>query len=90
MTTESNFYGGLSPEHLKQFIERVERLEEEKKDIQESIKDVFHEAKSQGFDVKTIKEILKIRKLESSELEEQEYLLDIYMGALGMRIQSEK
>jgi uncharacterized protein (UPF0335 family) len=79
-----SFYGGLSAEHLKQFIERLERLEEEKKNIAEDIKEVFAEAKGSGFDVKTMRQILRLRKLESNELEEQEYLLDTYKRALGM------
>ena len=90
MTNESNFYGGSSPEHLKQFIDRLERLDEEKKNISEDIKEVFQEAKGSSFDVKTLKEILKIRKLEAAELEEAEYLLDTYMRALGMKIESQE
>ena len=80
----SSFYGGLSSEHLRQFVERLERLEEEKKNIAEDLKEVFAEAKSAGFDVKIIRQILKIRKIEANELEEQEYLLDTYKRALGM------
>ncbi|PIR39531.1 MAG: hypothetical protein COV35_03195 [Alphaproteobacteria bacterium CG11_big_fil_rev_8_21_14_0_20_39_49] len=80
----SSFYGGLSAEHLRQFVERLERLEEEKKNIAEDLKEVFAEAKSAGFDVKIIRQILKIRKIEANELEEQEYLLDTYKRALGM------
>ncbi|MDA0780877.1 MAG: DUF2312 domain-containing protein [Rickettsiales bacterium] len=80
----SSFYGGLSAEHLKQFVERLERLEEEKKNIAEDLKEVFAEAKGAGFDVKIIRQILKIRKIEANELEEQEYLLDTYKRALGM------
>jgi uncharacterized protein (UPF0335 family) len=79
-----SFYGGLSADHLKQFVERLERLEEEKKNISEDIKEVFAEAKGQGFDVKIIRQILKIRKIEANDLEEQEYLLDTYKRALGM------
>ena len=79
-----NFYGGLSAEHLRQFIERLERLDEEKKNISADMKEVFSEAKGHGFDVKTIRQILKIRKTEANELEEQEYLLDTYKRALGM------
>ena len=79
-----SFYGGLSAEHLKQFIERIERLEEEKKNIAEDIKQVFAEAKGSGFDVKTMRSILKLRKMEQHDLEEQEYLLDTYKRALGM------
>lgn len=79
-----NFYGGLSAEHLCQFIERIERLEEEKKNIADDIKEVFTEAKSAGFDTPTMRQIIKIRKIEANELEEQEYLLDTYKRALGM------
>lgn len=79
-----SFYGGISAEQLKQFIERIERLEEEKKNISDDIRDVFAEAKGTGFDVKTMRQILKIRKMDHSELEEQEYLLDTYKLALGM------
>jgi uncharacterized protein (UPF0335 family) len=85
----ATLYGGLSSDHLKAFIERIERLEEEKKNIADDIKEVKTEAKSQGFDVKAINEILKIRKLEASELEEQEYILDTYKRALGMTTETE-
>ncbi|MDB2414309.1 DUF2312 domain-containing protein [Rickettsiales bacterium] len=78
------FYGGLSSEHLLQFIERIERLEEEKKNIAEDIKEVYAEAKSTGFDAKAMRQIIKLRKMDSSELEEQEYVLDTYKRALGM------
>lgn len=78
------FYGGLSAEHLRQFIERIERLEEEKKNIADDIKDVFAEAKGSGFDVKTMREVIKIRKMDASEFEEKEYLLDTYKRALGL------
>lgn len=79
-----NFYGGLSAEHLKQFIERLERLDEEKKNIAADIKEVFAEAKSAGFDTKVMRQILKLRKVDESERDEQEYLLDTYKRALGM------
>ena len=79
-----SFQGGLSVEHLRQFVERIERLDEEKQTIAEDIKEVFQEAKSIGFDVKTLKEIIKIRKADASDLEEQEYLLDTYKRALGL------
>lgn len=74
----------ITKEQLLQAVERIERLEEEKKNISEDIKQVFAEAKGNGFDVKTLREIVKIRKIEESELEEQEYLLDTYKIALGM------
>ncbi len=76
--------GGIAGERLRSFIERIERLEEEKKALQADIKDVFSEAKGTGFDVKIIREILKIRKMEDADRQEKEELLDLYMRALGM------
>ncbi len=70
--------------HLKNLVERVERLEEEKSKISEHISEVYGEAKSAGFDVKIMKQIVKMRKLDSQEIQEQEELLDIYRVALGM------
>lgn len=78
------FHDGISSEQLLQFIERIERLEEEKKNISEDIKEVFAEAKGAGFDVKTMREVIKIRKMDESDIEEQEYLLDTYKRALGI------
>jgi uncharacterized protein (UPF0335 family) len=80
----TSFHGGVSSDQLRTVIERVERLEEEKKNIAEDIKQVYAEAKSGGFDVKTIREVVRMRKIESSELEEREFLLDTYRRALGM------
>jgi len=76
--------GGVSSAHLKSFIERIERLEEEKAAIGEQIRDVFAEAKGSGFDIKIIRQVLKIRKMETQERLEQEELLDLYLAALGM------
>lgn len=89
MNKGHNLYGGLSAEHLKQFIERIERLEEEKQNITIDIGEVFKEAKGNGFDVKIMRQVLKLRKLEANELEEQEFLLDTYKRALGMVEQSD-
>lgn len=76
--------GGISGQHLRSYIERIERLEEDKKVIAEDIKEVFAEAKGNGFDTKIIRKIISIRKIEPTELEEQETLLDLYKAALGM------
>ena len=76
--------GGIAADRLRSIIERVERLEEERKALQGDIKDIFSEAKSAGFDVKVIKQIIRIRKQEPADVEEQETLLDIYLRALGM------
>jgi uncharacterized protein (UPF0335 family) len=67
---------------LKTFIERLENLENEKKDIQDVIKEVFEEAKGEGFDVKIIRQVLRVRKMKAEEREEQEALLEMYMNAL--------
>ena len=76
--------GGVSSAHLRSFIERIERLEEEKRELGEQLREVFAEAKGTGFDVKTIRQVLKIRKMEAQERMEQEELLDLYLSALGM------
>jgi uncharacterized protein (UPF0335 family) len=76
--------GGIAGERLKSFIERIERLEEEKKALAEDIKEVFAEAKGVGFDVKTMRQIIKLRKMDRDDLDEQEALLDTYKRALGM------
>lgn len=75
---------GFAADQLKSFIERIERLEEEKQTIQDDIKDVFAEAKGTGFDVKIMRQILRLRKQDKSEREEQEAVLELYMQALGM------
>jgi len=74
----------ISAEQLTQYITRVEKLEEEKRDIADNIKDAFAEAKANGFDVKVMKELIKLRKLDQSDRDEQEAILDIYKAALGM------
>lgn len=69
---------------LKAFIERIERLEEEKKNIGDDIKDVYAEAKGNGFDSKVIRKIVSIRKQDANERKEQEEVLSLYLQALGM------
>lgn len=76
--------GGIAVDRLRSIIERVERLEEEKKTLSADIKDIFAEAKSAGFEVKVIRQVLAIRKRKPAEVEEQETLLDLYRTALGM------
>lgn len=68
---------------LRSLIERIERLEEEKKAIADDIKDVYGEAKSNGFDTKVLRQVVRIRKQDQAERQEQEALLDLYLGALG-------
>lgn len=79
-----NRVGGFAVDRLKSVIARVEKLEEEKASIAADIRDVFAEAKGSGFDTKAIRQILKIRKMEPQEREEQETVLDTYLHALGM------
>jgi uncharacterized protein (UPF0335 family) len=76
--------GGFARERLRSFIERVERLEEEKKDLQTNIKEVYAEAKGTGFDPKIMRQVVRLRKMDASDRQEQEYLLDTYLHALGM------
>lgn len=71
-------------DQLKAFIERVERLEEEKKAIADDIRDVYAEAKGSGFDVKALRTIVRLRKQDAEERKEQEAILETYMHALGM------
>jgi uncharacterized protein (UPF0335 family) len=77
--------GGIAGDRLKSFIERIERLTEEVVALREDIKEVYAEAKGNGFDIKTMRQVLKIRKMDKDDLDEQEALLDIYMRALGMK-----
>ncbi len=76
--------GGVAADRLRSLIERIERLEEERKALGSDIKDIYAEAKSAGFDVKVLRQIIRIRKQEPAEVEEQETLLDVYRRALGM------
>lgn len=75
---------GVAADELKQFVERIERLEEEKSGIAGDIKDVFAELKGRGFDSKAIRTILRIRKKDHDERKEEEAILELYMQALGM------
>ncbi len=76
--------GGISSGQLRSFIDRIERLEEEKSAIAEQIRDVYGEAKGYGYDVKVIRKVIGLRKMEPHDRHEQEELLDVYMHALGM------
>jgi uncharacterized protein (UPF0335 family) len=76
----------FAKEQLKAVVERVERLEEEKKAIADDIKDVYAEAKAHGFDVKALRTIVRLRKQDSDERKEQEAILETYMHALGMLV----
>jgi uncharacterized protein (UPF0335 family) len=92
-TSETAFNGSRDEEkatasfgrdQLKAFIERIERLEEEKKTISDDIRDVYAESKGNGFDVKALRAVIRLRKQEPQERQEHELILETYMNALGM------
>lgn len=74
----------IARDQLRSIVERIERLEEEKKTITDDIKEVYGEAKGNGFDVKALRQIVRLRKQDRNERAEQEALLDLYLHALGM------
>ncbi len=76
--------GGVAGKRLKSFLDRIERLEEEKKGLAEDIKEIYAEAKGTGFDVKTMRKILKLRKMETDKRREEEELLELYKAAIGL------
>ena len=76
--------GGVAVERLRSFIERIERLEEEKRALSGDIKEVYAEAKGTGFEPKIMRQLIKIRKMDKDEHDEQESLLDLYKRAIGM------
>lgn len=81
---KNNIIGGIDVNRLQSLIERIERLEEEKKEISSDIRDIFAEAKGAGFDVKTMRTILKLRKMNATDRDEQEFLIDTYRKALNI------
>jgi uncharacterized protein (UPF0335 family) len=74
----------IARDQLKSIVERIERLEEEKAALAEDIKEVYAEAKANGYDTKTLRTVIRLRKQDSAERQEQEALLDLYLAALGM------
>jgi uncharacterized protein (UPF0335 family) len=81
MATES-----VAQDQLRAFVERIERMEEEKKAISDDIKEIYAEAKGNGFDTKVLRQVIRIRKQDRAERLEQEAILDLYLAALGMAI----
>jgi uncharacterized protein (UPF0335 family) len=79
----------IARDHLRALVERIERLEEEKQALAEDIREVYAEAKANGFDTKTLRQVVKLRKQDVAERQEQEALLDLYLHALGMRQEPE-
>ncbi len=76
--------GGIAGERLRSFIERIERLEEEKRTLAADIKEVYAEAKGNGFDARIMRQLIRLRRMDKDDLDEQESLLDVYKRALGM------
>jgi uncharacterized protein (UPF0335 family) len=76
--------GGVAGQRLRSFIDRIERLEEEKAHLAEDIKETYAEAKGVGFDTKTIRKIISLRKMDAEKRRESEELLDLYKSAIGM------
>lgn len=74
---------GISAQRLKSFIQRVERLEEERKTLSADVREVYSEAKSGGFDPKIMRKIIQLRKMDKAERQEQEALMQVYMDAIG-------
>lgn len=88
MSNEENYYelnkiDEATREKLRQIVVKIERLEEEKKEVSEQIKDVYTEAKSIGFDTKALRDVIRLRRIDKAEREEQEMLLETYLIALG-------
>lgn len=84
MNDSSNLTQGIAVNQLRSYIERIERLEEEKKAISDDIKDLYSSLKSDGFDQKAVKEIIKLRKQEDHKRQEAEAMIALYKDALGM------
>jgi len=76
--------GGIAGDRLKSFVERIERLEEERRALGADLKEVYAEAKGAGFDTKIMRQVVRLRRMDKDDLDEQETLLDIYRRALGM------
>lgn len=83
-STTNNDVGGIAAVQLRSFIDRIERLEEEKKGIADDIKDLYSEAKGQGFEPKILRLLIRLRKKAKEERQEEEELLELYKSAIGM------
>ncbi len=78
--------GGVAADRLKTFIERIERLEEEKKALADDVREVFSEAKGSGFDIKVMRHIIRLRKMDTADRREQDEIMAVYMRALEMEL----
>lgn len=82
--------GNVAADQLQSYINRIELLESEKADIGAAIKDVYAEAKSNGFDAKAMRQVVKLRKKKASERMEEEFMLDLYLRTLGMQLTADE
>lgn len=82
--SETQETASVSGKRLKAFVERIERLEEEKKGLADDIKDIYAEAKGTGFDTKTMRKIIRLRKMDAQKREEEDQLLELYKAAIGL------
>jgi uncharacterized protein (UPF0335 family) len=82
MAAKPKDVGGIAADRLRSIVERIERLEEEKKALSGDIKDIFQEAKSAGFDIKILRQVIRLRKMDQAALQEADTLLDLYRRAL--------
>lgn len=80
--------GGIAKEQLHSVIERIERLEEEKAHLAADIREVYAEAKANGFDSKTLRQVVRLRKMDADDRKEQEYMLELYLEALNMQLRT--
>ncbi len=76
--------GGIAGDRLRQLIDKIERLEDEKREVGDQVKEVFAEAKGEGFDLKVLRQILRLRRMKPHDRTEQEELLELYKAAIGM------
>ena len=76
---------GFAKDHLRSFVDRIERLAEEREALSADIREVFSEARGVGFDTKILREVIRLRKLDKADYQEREAVLDLYLNALGMR-----
>lgn len=84
LKTDDSDAGGVSGKRLKAFIERIERLEEEKAALAEDIKEIYAEAKGTGFDTKTMRKLIRLRKMDAEKRQEEDALLELYKSAIGL------
>ena len=84
MSIDTTKVGNIAGDKLKNMIEKIERLEDDKNNIMEDIREVYKESKAQGFDASIIRKMIKLRRMDNQKLEEEDYLIDLYRKTLGI------